>query len=264
MTTTAMRPRRAPASAPPVMRRASDSPARKTGTDQLIRGLGWFSIALGVAEIVAPDKVANLVGLRNSKDPTTIRLFGLREMASGIGILTSSEPEPWLWARVAGDAMDLALLGMPGKNGADQDRRIVSALAVAGVTALDIYSSQKRHRTDGLQSVSAPRQIEVRKTITVARPPSDVYAFWRNLENLPRFMEHLESVRVLDDLRSSWKAKGPAGSEYEWQAEITEDRPGELIAWRSLPHVRCVQRRRRAVRASPSRPGHRNSRRASL
>src|SRR5205814_5243518 len=70
--------------------------------------------------------------------------------------------------------------------------------------------------------------------ITVDRPREEVYRFWRNFENLPRFMEHLESVRVLDERRSHWKARAPAGATVEWDAEIVEDRPNELIAWRAL------------------------------
>jgi uncharacterized membrane protein len=63
----------------------------------------------------------------------------------------------------------------------------------------------------------------------------EVYAFWRNFENLPRFMRHLESVTVSGDRRSHWVAKAPAGKSVEWDAEILEDRPNELISWRSLP-----------------------------
>jgi uncharacterized membrane protein len=63
----------------------------------------------------------------------------------------------------------------------------------------------------------------------------EVYGFWRDFANLPRFMRHLESVQVHDDGRSHWVAKAPAGRTVEWDAETTEDRPNELIAWRSLP-----------------------------
>src|SRR5207237_3055072 len=62
----------------------------------------------------------------------------------------------------------------------------------------------------------------------------EVYDFWRNFGNLPRFMDHLESVQVTGDRRSHWKAKAPAGTTVEWDAETTENRPNELIAWRSV------------------------------
>jgi uncharacterized membrane protein len=73
----------------------------------------------------------------------------------------------------------------------------------------------------------------VRKAITINRTPEEVYRFWRHLENLPRFMAHLESVRVLDDRRSYWKAHAPLGLTVEWTAEIVEERSNELISWRS-------------------------------
>jgi len=69
----------------------------------------------------------------------------------------------------------------------------------------------------------------------VSRPVSEVYHFWRNFENLPRFMDHLESVTVLDENRSQWVAKAPAGMRVEWEATIHNEIENELIAWRSLP-----------------------------
>jgi uncharacterized membrane protein len=66
------------------------------------------------------------------------------------------------------------------------------------------------------------------------RPADELYAFWRRLEQLPRFMSHLISVQQLDNRRSHWIAKGPAGKRVEWDAEIINERPNEMIAWRSL------------------------------
>jgi uncharacterized membrane protein len=65
--------------------------------------------------------------------------------------------------------------------------------------------------------------------------PDKAYQFWRDFENLPRFMRHLDSVTVHDDRRSRWIARGPAGSQVKWDAEIIHDRPNEYISWRSLP-----------------------------
>jgi uncharacterized membrane protein len=83
---------------------------------------------------------------------------------------------------------------------------------------------------------SVPYELGIRvdKNITVLKPRDEVYRFWRNLENLPRFMKHLESVRELDGNRSHWIAKAPAGRTVEWDAEIINEKEGELIAWRSL------------------------------
>ncbi len=75
--------------------------------------------------------------------------------------------------------------------------------------------------------------IRVQKTVTINRPREELYRFWRDFENLPRFMQHLESVTTTGDRRSHWVVKAPVGS-VEWDAEITEERPNELITWRSL------------------------------
>lgn len=74
----------------------------------------------------------------------------------------------------------------------------------------------------------------VKRSITVNRTPEEVYAFWRNFENLPRFMDHLESVTVQDDTQSHWVARAPAGMSVEWDAEIVNDRADEFIEWRSV------------------------------
>lgn len=77
--------------------------------------------------------------------------------------------------------------------------------------------------------------IKVEKRITIEKSPEELYRFWRNFENLPQFMKHLESVRVMGDTQSHWVAKAPANTTVEWEAEITDDVPNERIAWRSLP-----------------------------
>lgn len=80
-----------------------------------------------------------------------------------------------------------------------------------------------------------PQGIHVEKTVTINKPPTEVYEYWHNFENLPRFMHHLESVQTLGDGRSHWVATAPAGKTVAWDAEITEDRENDHIAWRSLP-----------------------------
>ena len=79
-----------------------------------------------------------------------------------------------------------------------------------------------------------PRSRTVQASITVDRPAEELYGFWRDLSQLPRVTEHLEEVTVLDDGRSRWRARGPAGTSVEWQAETTQDRPNEEIGWRSV------------------------------
>jgi uncharacterized membrane protein len=74
----------------------------------------------------------------------------------------------------------------------------------------------------------------VERSVTILRPRADVYAFWRELENLPRFMMHLEHVESSSTTRSHWVARAPAGQSVEWDADIVRDRPGEEIAWQSV------------------------------
>jgi uncharacterized membrane protein len=86
--------------------------------------------------------------------------------------------------------------------------------------------------------------VHVVESVLINKPASDLYDLWRNLENLPRIMSHLESVRVLDEQRSHWVADAPrlVGGRVEWDAEIIRDEPNTRIAWRSLPGSQIDQR----------------------
>jgi uncharacterized membrane protein len=201
--------------------------------EQLARGLGWFSIGLGLAELLAPRGVAKVAGMRGNT--TLIRLFGLREIASGIAIFAQGRrPKEALWARVAGDALDLACLGAAYATPENDKARLTFATAnVLAVTALDVLCAQQLSADGNGEGTSERRSIPVNKSIIVNAPPEEVYQFWRDFENLPRFMRYLESVTVTGENRSHWVAKAPGGS-VEWDAEMIEDRPNQLIAWRSL------------------------------
>jgi len=133
--------------------------------------------------------------------------------------------------------MDLALLGKALSSEPGQKDRLSAATAViAGVTAVDLYCGQQLSRAgeDGLQATENSSALRV-QAITVRQPVDEVYRFWHRFENLPRFMANLESVQMINDRISRWRAKGPAGSTVEWEAETIEDLPNELIAWQSLP-----------------------------
>ncbi|PZS01018.1 MAG: cyclase [Candidatus Chloroheliales bacterium] len=87
----------------------------------------------------------------------------------------------------------------------------------------------------GIKTVIPHKEgIKVQKSVTISRAPAELYRFWRNFENLPRFMNHLESVTMLGDKRSHWVAKAPLGQKVEWDAEIINEKDNELIGWRSL------------------------------
>ena len=74
----------------------------------------------------------------------------------------------------------------------------------------------------------------VEKSVTVKRPLAEIFEFWRNFENLPQVMSHLEAVKVIDEKRSHWTAKAPLGTSVEWDAEIVDEQKNHYIAWRSV------------------------------
>ena len=175
--------------------------------------------------------------------------IGVRELASGVGILTREHPVGPVWSRVGGDVMDLALLGRALRSAEGQRNRLAAATAaVIGVSILDVLAGRSLVRESaGRPATRRPRGIRIQKAITIDRPLDEVYRFWRNFENLPRFMEHLERVRVLDARRSRWVARAPGGASVEWTAELIEDQPNESIVWRSLDGASCPQYRLRPV-----------------
>ncbi len=99
----------------------------------------------------------------------------------------------------------------------------------------EAYRAFGVNTADGSNGEEVARDVHVEKSITINRTPAELYKFWRDFENLPRFMENLESVTRLDDTRSHWVALGPGGKKIEWDAETYNEKEGELIAWRSLP-----------------------------
>ena len=113
------------------------------------------------------------------------------------------------------------------------------ALAYRGATghcpmyrALGINTTNRSGR-----NVSIPYELGIRVdySITIDKAPEELYTFWRNLENLPKFMKHLECVKEIDNKTSHWVAKGPAGANIQWKAEIINEVENEMIGWRSLP-----------------------------
>jgi uncharacterized membrane protein len=106
-----------------------------------------------------------------------------------------------------------------------------------GITAhCDVYDAigVNTAGSDTRAALRGARGVNVLESVTINRSIAELYRFWRNLENLPHFMRHLESVEKMTDSISRWRAKGPAGSTVEWEAEIYNEVPDKLIAWRSL------------------------------
>jgi uncharacterized membrane protein len=99
--------------------------------------------------------------------------------------------------------------------------------AAAGINTADA-------RTDTRAQLGGARGVNIEEVVTIQRPARELYEFWRTFETLPQFMQNLVAVQQLDNRRSHWKAKGPAGRPVEWDAEIINEIPHELIGWRTL------------------------------
>ena len=201
---------------------------QRDGT-RLSTALGWFSIGLGTAELVAPRMFAKLIGAADTATAhSTLRFFGAREVLAGAMILAGPRRSLPLWNRVLGDALDVGALLLAMRNPEASRTRLAASLAsVLGVTALDVLTGIKNAKQQ-----SHAREAVI-STITINRPPSEVYAAWRDFEQFPRFMHWLESVKDLGNGLSQWTAKLPIGGTVSWNAVMIEDRPGERISWRA-------------------------------
>ncbi len=213
---------------------------RGTGGESRADFLGYFSIGLGLAEFLAPVVMSRVIGVKrpDARNVTAMRAMGLREIGHGVAILSNQHPERAVWSRVAGDALDLMFLGRTFANpDNDRGRTLFATVNVLAVAALDVMTA--RQLSEQPRTAANAKMddgiIRTKRSITVHRPIEEVYAFWHDFENLPRFMRHLESVTVTGPGRSHWTALAPAGQTVEWDAETTDDVPNERIAWRSLP-----------------------------
>jgi uncharacterized membrane protein len=232
-----------------IERRTEDYDHRRQRAERRARGLGWFSLGLGIAQLLAPRNVARFIGVRDDERTCHIlRTIGVRELSSGAAILTNTESAGPVWTRVIGDVMDLGLLGLAMRSeDAERDRLIAATVAVAGITVIDALSAAELGSANGgpnggngslaLEQTHpgqpAQQSIRMARAVTVKRSRADVYAFWKNFENLPKFFEHLESIQTSGH-RSRWRSKLFAANPLEWEAEVIVDRPEESIEWRSF------------------------------
>jgi uncharacterized membrane protein len=115
-----------------------------------------------------------------------------------------------------------------------------AVLAYRGVTGrCPVYhavgADTSRHDQREMPSLTHERGIKLERSVTIARPAAELYRFWRNFENLPPVIPHLESVTTVDPTRSHWVVRGAGGKTIEWDADVVTDREGELIVWQSVP-----------------------------
>jgi uncharacterized membrane protein len=184
--------------------------------------LGWLSLGLGLVQLLATQRVAQLLGI-DEKEPglRALRLVGARELVCGVGLLSKSQSATWAWARVAGDVMDLALVGSALRSkGARSERLLIAGAGVVGATCLDVYTA---YQLQGQARSAFLEGLEVHESVTIARSPEEVYAVLRDFQSLPQFLSR--------------------------DIEIIEDRPGKLMVWRSGPDAEIPNQGRLELRA---------------
>lgn len=191
--------------------------------------LGWTSLALGLPQVLVPGAVNRLIGVEPTDGADAVmRGVGVQELTVGTAILRSDAPRGWLWSRVAGDVLHLLLLRKALASGDGDEERVRAAmLAVAGIGLTDVVAAV---RSGG--SGEGPQRATT--TVTVNKPAQEVYRSWRDFQRLPEFMAHLEAVEPVDDRQWCWVARAPGGKQVKWVAEVVEDRPGQLLSWRSV------------------------------
>lgn len=179
-----------------------------------------------------PSALRRLAGTGRSGTGPGLSLTGARELVRAAQALGSRRPPPSAWTRMGGDAVDLTALGH-ALAARTRERRlrttVVAAVAVA-IAAGAVYTAT---RMSGRRERASEEAMNLHAAVTVKRPRDEVYRYWHDFTHLPRFMAHLESVETTGDGHSHWTARGPAKRSVEWDADIVEDDPGELIAWRS-------------------------------
>lgn len=183
--------------------------------EAISRLLGWVSIGLGAYEVTRAGRLVRMTGGWRSG---TTRLFGLREIATGIGILNARDPAPWIWGRVGGDGLDLlALLLGFGRSGA-KARRTLAIGAVAGITALDILSAQRVGRAGVDRPVA---EFSARRSLTMRGDAASLRAKWQDPALLAQVMEFVAELDGDADGSTRWTVNQLFG----------RDLPGGLLAW---------------------------------
>lgn len=154
------------------------------------RALGYFSVGLGAAQIAAPGHIARIIGIRpGTLTRLTMRTIGAREIVAGVGILSQRRPAQWLWARTAGDVMDVVLTATTLMSTHNERGRVAATLAaLAGITAIDAQTAEQvtQHNTTGRTAV---------RGITINRGQQDVERFWREYTQRPDVAEELQAAR---------------------------------------------------------------------
>lgn len=247
----------------------SEARTRRSAGD-LARMLGWVSLGLGIAGLMMPRRLARSAGIVQGE--RWLQAIGTRELISGAGILMRPHKPGWLWSRVAGDAMDLVLIALAARRHAthtrmqsresDASRRLgMLSAALAGISVLDLLvawdHTARLRRVPTVPGKTHTGVLHVKKSLDVNCSPEKCYRFWRDVENFPRFMPHVERVESIDATHSKWQVRGPLRQTFQWDAALTSDVPGQQLGWETTSGSAVTHTG--VVRFSPA-PGNRGTR----
>lgn len=138
-------------------------------------------------------------------------------VAIGAGIVAAAMRRHRAWGAAAGTGAALIARG------------------ASGFCPVNAATGRHRELDDTRRALGGPRGVTIQESVTIAKPQHEIFAFWNDPANLPRFMQHIEEVTPIDQRRTHWVMRGPMGMRVEWDAEVINTIEPELIAWRSLP-----------------------------
>ena len=178
------------------------------------------------------DRAPSREGMSRGGVPNVARPERIGSMALGAALVTYG-----LRRRDPAGVVAALLGGAFVARGASGHCPVYRAMGVSTGPSEAVLGPARGDVTSRAATVNARKAVKVERAVTIAADRQTLYRFWRDFANLPRFMEHLVSVRVDSPTRSRWVAKGPAGTTVEWDAEIINEIDGSLIAWKSAPNA---------------------------
>ena len=212
-------------------------------TQALARGLGWFSVGIGALEILGGKTLSEALGIGNRTG--LLRAYGFREISVGVGILTAPKTPPpgWLWARFAGDIVDLATLFAALENKEKRVNVAFALAAVGGVTALDYLCAQQlsqaaQTKANASTPTDRPDLSAVGEGyITINRSAEDLMARWTEPETFAAVMGGFADVKPSGDGVMQWTVHTPLHTDLTWTSRMTQGASdgSQTVRWESLP-----------------------------
>ena len=235
----------------------------KDTSGSLATGLGWFSVGLGLAQLAMPDRVARVAGIEpTAGNVRLMRAMGMRELTAGVGILTQPVPDKWMWGRVVGDVLDLAMLGAAmGSDKNQRGRTLGATLAVLGVTGLDILAAKELSRK---RATLAEQEVEIgAKTIfrivTVKIHPANAEKDWFEWAATQGSEESREAVMAFrpapggrgTEIRAELTYTPKAGKLGDIAQRMTHKSPGQMLG-QDLKRFKMIEETGEIVKSDAS------------